>query len=61
MNVNVGTTQTGAVDNLPRIHELLVEKVKGRGVQFAIHVDAHCWALVFPSEILLKGRLLPGL
>jgi len=40
MNVNAGTTQTGAIDNLPRIHELLVEKVEKRGVHFTIHMDA---------------------
>lgn len=40
MNVNAGTTQTGAIDDLPRIHKLLEEKVKARGTPFAIHMDA---------------------
>lgn len=40
MQCNLGTTQTGALDNLHSIHSLLVTKVRDRGQKFAIHVDA---------------------
>jgi len=48
MNVNLGTTQTGALDDLPCIHNLLVEKVKDRGQQFSIHVDAALMGACLP-------------
>ncbi|MCP4808662.1 MAG: hypothetical protein GY913_08560 [Proteobacteria bacterium] len=48
VNVNAGTTQTGAVDDLPRVHELLTEKVAARGGHFGIHVDAALMGAVLP-------------
>jgi glutamate/tyrosine decarboxylase-like PLP-dependent enzyme len=46
MSVTIGTTQTGALDDLPSVHSLLVDKVQRRGGHFSIHVDA---ALMGPS------------
>jgi hypothetical protein len=46
MNVNVGTTQTGAMDNVPRVYELLMEKI-GTG-NFTIHMDAALMGAVLP-------------
>ena len=48
MQVNIGTTQTGALDNLPIIHRLLRDKVKSRGGLFSIHVDAALMGAVIP-------------
>lgn len=38
MQVNLGATETGAMDNLPIIHQLLVEKVQTKA--FSVHVNA---------------------
>jgi histidine decarboxylase len=48
MQVNFGTTQTGALDDLPSINRLLVEKVESRGGLFSIHVDAALMGAVVP-------------
>jgi histidine decarboxylase len=48
MNVTIGTTQTGALDDLPGVHSLLVDKVQGRGGNFSIHVDAALMGAVIP-------------
>eukprot|EP00977_Amphora_coffeiformis_P015462 scaffold4511_cov171-Amphora_coffeaeformis.AAC.28 len=50
MQINAGTTQTGAIDDLPTIHRLLVEKVKSRpaGGYFSIHMDAALMGAVLP-------------
>jgi histidine decarboxylase len=48
MGVNAGTTQTGAIDNLPKIHELLVDKVSSSGGHFSIHMDAALLGAVLP-------------
>lgn len=45
MVVNAGTTQTGAIDNLPKIRSLLVEKVP---THFSIHLDAALMGAVLP-------------
>lgn len=48
MNITIGTTQTGALDDLPRVHSLLVDKVRNRGGNFSIHVDAALMGAVIP-------------
>jgi histidine decarboxylase len=48
MVVTLGTTQTGAMDDLPRIYDLLLEKVQRRGQSFAIHVDAALMGACLP-------------
>ena len=48
MQVNFGTTQTGAIDDLPTIHKLLMEKVENRGGHFSVHVDAALMGAVVP-------------
>ena len=48
MNCTVGTTQTGALDDIPQVHKLLVEKVRNRGGKFSIHVDAALMGAVLP-------------
>lgn len=48
MQVNFGTTQTGALDDLPSIHKLLTQKVEQRGGKFSIHVDAALMGAVVP-------------
>lgn len=50
VNVNLGTTQTGALDDLPMIHKLLVDKVKARGQAFAIHADAALMGACLPIQ-----------
>jgi len=51
MNVTVGTTQTGALDDLPSVYRLLVEKVQSRGGHFSIHMDAALMGAVIPIEM----------
>jgi histidine decarboxylase len=48
MNVNFGTTQTGALDYIPTIYKLLKEKVETRGILFSIHIDAALMGAVIP-------------
>mmetsp|Transcript_32107 Transcript_32107/g.53718 ORF Transcript_32107/g.53718 Transcript_32107/m.53718 type:complete len:600 (+) Transcript_32107:170-1969(+) len=48
VNINFGTTQTGALDDLPAVYKILVEKVESRGVMFSIHVDAALMGAVIP-------------
>jgi histidine decarboxylase len=48
MNVTIGTTQTGALDDLPHVHSLLVDKVQSRGGHFSIHVDAALMGAIIP-------------
>lgn len=48
MNVNFGTTQTGAIDNLPGIDKLLVDKVKSREIPYSIHLDAALLGGIIP-------------
>jgi histidine decarboxylase len=45
MVVNAGTTQTGAIDNLPKIRSLLADKVT---THFSIHLDAALMGAVLP-------------
>jgi histidine decarboxylase len=45
MVVNAGTTQTGAIDNIPKIHSILREKVP---TCFSIHLDAALMGAVLP-------------
>ncbi|KAG7359449.1 histidine decarboxylase [Nitzschia inconspicua] len=46
MVVNAGTTQTGAIDNLPGVHALLLMKVPEQ--HFSIHLDAALMGAVLP-------------
>lgn len=48
LNGNLGTTQTGALDDLVEIHRLLEDKVRNRGQDFAIHVDAALMGACLP-------------
>lgn len=46
MNVNMGTTCTGSIDNLPLIHQILKEKVVNSN--FSIHLDAALMGSILP-------------
>mmetsp|Transcript_22592 Transcript_22592/g.49047 ORF Transcript_22592/g.49047 Transcript_22592/m.49047 type:complete len:609 (-) Transcript_22592:52-1878(-) len=48
MIVNIGTTQTGALDDLPCVHELLETIVQRRGGHYSIHMDAALMGAVIP-------------
>ena len=48
VNVNIGTTQTGAIDDVPALHAQLKAKVGERGGHFALHLDAALMGAVLP-------------
>jgi len=48
MSVTLGTTQTGALDNLPKIHALLQNKLTTSNIPFSIHVDAALLGAILP-------------
>ena len=48
MNLNMGTTQTGALDDLKAVSRLLKEKVEARGGYFTIHMDAALMGAILP-------------
>jgi len=50
VNVNLGTTQTGALDDLPAVQKLLVDNVRDRGQAFAIHGDAALMGACLPIQ-----------
>lgn len=48
MMINIGTTKTGAIDDLPKVRDLLIKKIRERGGEFAIHLDAALLGAILP-------------
>jgi len=48
INANAGTTQTGAIDDIPSMKKILDEEVKAKGNDYFIHLDAASIGAVLP-------------
>ena len=48
INVNAGTTKTGAFDDLPKMKSILDQEVINKGGHYTIHLDAACAGAVIP-------------
>lgn len=48
VNVTIGTTETGAIDNLPEIYKTLEKFLEPRSIEYSIHLDAALTGAVLP-------------